>query len=161
MNPGEYLNTLRQIFTSSGDSVGELNYTSGNYDDKGNLISGSIPTITTDACEIGIYDDTIYFTFIILASDLKKEVFDLLTQYNNVQIYPFEDFNNTLYPKPDFNYPEFEQQLKNDKYLQINFNDNYKGYSVEEIMKRYLEYKDIFIKVDIKPTNQLKDKVNL
>ena len=154
MDSNSYLQDFRNVFLSNNKVVGELEYTSGNYDDKGNLISDSIPTITTDVCEIGIYDNTIYFTFIIITSDFKKEFFNYLS--NNVQIYPFKDFNNTLYPKPDFNYSEFEQQLKQDKYLQINFNDNYKEYSIEEIMKKYLGYKDIFIKHNIKLTNQLK-----
>lgn len=158
MDVENYLKSFRDILLSNNEVVGELEYTSGNYDDKGNLISDSIPIITTNVCEIGIYNDTIYFTFIILSGDFKKEFFDYLPK--NAQIYHFKDFNNTLYPKSDFNYSEFEQQLKQDKYLQINFNDKYKEYSVEEIMKKYLGYKDIFIKCDIKPINQLEfDKI--
>jgi len=153
MNAGDYIKDFRGILLSNNEAVGEVEYTSGNYDNKGNLIPGSIPTITTDACEIGIYDNTIYFTFIILTSNFKKELLNCLS--NNVQIYPFKDFHNTLYPKPDFDYSEFEQQLKQDKYLQINFNDNYKEYSTEEVIKKYLGYKDIFAKSDIKPINQL------
>lgn len=153
MNSKDYLKDLRDTLLSNNEVVGELEYTSGNYDDKGNLIPGSIPTITTNICEIGIYDDTIYFTFIILTSDFKKEFFNYIPK--NVQIYPFKDFKNTLYPKPNFDYSEFEQQIKQDKYLQINFNDNYKEYSIEKIMKKYLKYKEIFIKRDIKPINQL------
>ena len=153
MNSKNYLKDFRSILLSNNEVVGELEYTSSNYDDKGNLIAGSIPTITTNVCEIGIYDDIIYFTFIILSSDFKKEFFNCIPK--NVQIYPFKDFKNTLYSKQDFDYSEFEQQLKQDKYLQINFNDNYKEYSVEKIMRKYLGYKDIFVKCDVKPINQL------
>ncbi|MBU1092785.1 hypothetical protein KJ836_03920 [Patescibacteria group bacterium] len=156
MDAKNYIKDLRDVLLSSNEIVGELEYTFGNYDNKGDLITNSIPTVTTGACEIGIYDDTIYFTFIILTSDFRRELFDYLTKYNNVQIYPFKDFNNTLYPRSDFNYPEFEHQLKQDEYLQINFNDNYKERSVEENMKKYWEYRDIFLKLNIKPINQLK-----
>lgn len=158
MNSKDYLKDFRDTLLSNNEVVGELEYTSGNYNDKGNLITGSIPTITTNVCEMGIYDDIIYFTFIILTSDFKKEFFNYLPK--NVQIYPFKDFKNTLYPKQDFDYLEFEQQLKQDKYLQINFNNNYKEYSIKEIMNKYLGYKDIFIKRDIELINQLKfDKI--
>ena len=155
MNTGNYIKDFRDVLLSNNKVIGELEYTSGNYDDKGNLISGSIPTITTNVCEVGIYDDTIYFTFIIFSSDFKKELFDYLAQYSNVQIYPFKEFNNTLYPKQNFDYSELEQQLKNEKYLQINFNDKYKEYSIEEIVKKYFEYEDVFLKCNIKPINQL------
>lgn len=162
MDTANYLKDFRNILLVNNEVVGYLEYTSGNYDDKGSLIANAIPTIATDACEIGIYDDTVYFTFIILANDFKKDLFNELDKYNNVQIYPFKDFKDTLYPKPDFDYSEFEQQLKNDKYLQINFNDNYKEYSTEEIMREYLGYKDIFKNSSIKPVNQLKsDKIDL
>lgn len=151
MSANSYLQDFRNTLLARSESVGELEYTAGNYDGKGNLIPNPIPTVATDACEVGIYGDTIYFTFIILASDFKKELFDCLAKYNNVQIYPFKDFNDTLYPKPEFDYSEFERQLKNDKYLQVNFNDDYKQYSVKEIMEKYLEYKDIFLNCNIKP----------
>ena len=154
MGLNKYIQDFRNILLVNNEVVGKLKYTSGNYNDKGNLIPGSTPTITTDSCEIGIYADTVYFTFIILASDFKKELFNYRTKYNNVQIYPFRDFNNTLYPKLNFNYSEFERQLKQDKYLQINFNDNYNEYSVEEIMRNYSEYKGVFLKCNIKPINQ-------
>jgi len=153
MDSKNYLKYFRSTLLSNNEVVGELEYASGNYDNKGNLIAGSIPTITTNVCEVGIYNNTIYFTFIILPSDFKKEFFNSLPK--NVQIYPFKDFNNTLYPKQDFDYSEFEQQIKQDKYLQVNFNDNYKGYSIEEIMQKYLRYKDIFVESNIKPINQL------
>jgi len=155
MNSGDYIKDFRSILLSNNEVVGEVEYTSGNYDNEGNLIAGSIPTVTTNACEIGAYDDSIYFTFIILASDFKKELFDYLIEYKNVQIYPFKDFHNTLYPKPNFDYLEFEQQLKQDKHLQINFNDKCKEYSIEEIMKKYSEYKGVFSGCNIKPVNQL------
>jgi len=153
MNEKDYIEGLRDILLSNDEVVGELEYTFGNYDDKDNLISVPIPTITTNACEIGIYDDIIYFTFIIIPADFKKELLNCLP--NNVQIYPFKDFHNTLYPKQDFDYSEFKQQLKQDKYLQINFNNKYKEHSIEEIIKKYLEYKEIFSEVNVEPINQL------
>lgn len=155
MNPSEYLEALRIILTSNRELVGNLEYTSGNYDGKGNLIPDQIPTITTDVCEIGIYDDTIYFTFIILASDFNKDLFNLLDRHKNMQIYPFKDFNNNLYPKSNFNYLEFEQQINNDQYLQISFNDNYKNHSTAEIMNKYLGYKNVFELAGVRPINQL------
>lgn len=161
MDENNYIQDLRNILLANYEVVGDLEYTHGNYDDKGNLIPGSIPTVTTEVCEIGIYDDTIYFTFILLADDFKKELFNNLVEHKNVQIYPFKDFNHTLYPKPNFNYTEFEHQLKQDKYLQINFNDNYRSYSADEIVKKYWEYKDIFKKSGIKPINQLTGKIEL
>ena len=162
MSPEDYLQKLRCLILDNNETVGGLEYTTGNYDNKGDLIADPIPTITTDKCELGIHGDIIYFTFIILTNDFKKELFDGLSEYQNVQIYLFKDFNNTLYPKADFNYQEFEKQLKNDQYLQINFNDNYKQHSTEEMMQRYLKYKDILSKAGIKPVNQLEsDKIKL
>jgi len=151
-NNQKLVKDIRNALISANETVREIEYTSGNYDDKGNLIISPIPTITTNVCEIGIYDDTIYFTFIILSSDFKKELLDSLP--DNAQIYPFKNFNNTLYPKSDFNYSELEQQIKQDKYLQINFSDNYKQYSIDQIVDKYFEYKKLFIKTDIKPVNQ-------
>jgi len=152
-NNKQLVEDIRNALVSSDETVGEVEYTTGNFDDKSNLIAGSIPTVTTDACEIGIYNTTIYFTFIIFSSDFKKELLDILP--DNVQIYPFKYFNSTLYPKSGFNYSEFEKQLKHDKYLQINFNDNYKDHSVDHIVKKYFEYKELFKKCDIQLINQL------
>lgn len=39
-------------------------FTTGNYDDGGRIIDRMIPTLTTEYCEIGFNDQTIYFVFI-------------------------------------------------------------------------------------------------
>ena len=129
--------------------------TSGNYDDKGKLIENDIPTISTEFCEIGIYGKTVYFVFIIHSDTYSKKAFDPLKDFSNIQFYGFKDFKNNLYPKPDFNYKEFEEEIKKDKYLQIQFNYDFNKTSPELLYKEYLKIKDILIKINVRIVNQM------
>jgi len=149
-----YLSKFRDILLVN-EKVGKIEMTFGNYDDNGELIKGSIPTISTEFCEIGIYEKTVYFVFIIYSDTFNKELFNSLKDFPNIQFYGFKDFKINLYPKPDFNYEEFGEEIKKDKYLQIQFNYNFNEITPELLYKEYLKIKDILIKNKIKIINQL------
>ena len=119
------------------------------------LIKTSIPTITTEFCEIGNYNNIIYLVFIIHSDTYNKELFSLIKKLHSVKIYGFKNFKETLYPIPDFSYKNFEKKIKEDKYLQIQFNFDI-NITQEKLLKEYLKLKEIFTKSNIVVVNQLK-----
>lgn len=136
-------------------NVSSIENTPNNFDNKGNFI-GDLPTITTNFCEIGFYDkNLIYFTFIIESKSFNTNVFSLLKNKTNVNIYPFANFKQTLYPINNFNYIIFLEQITKEKYLQIQFDfkDNIK---VEDLYIEYCKLLKIFTKTKIKLVDQLK-----
>lgn len=145
---------LRDLFLEKQEIVGGVGSTFGNYDNKGNLIEGGIPTITTKFCEIGIYNEIVYFTFVIYSSSYNKNLFDNLKNSSDFQIYGFQDFSKNLYPKKDFNLNEFEKEIKKEKYFQINF-DHSLNNDVEYLYKQYLTVKKLILDSGVKVVNQL------
>jgi len=155
MTKKDYLSKFREIL-SVDEEVSKIEITSGNYDNDGKLIKEDISTITTEFCEIGIYKKTIYFVFIIHSNTYSKKVFDPLKSFSNVQFYGFKNFKDTLYPKSDFDYKEFERKIKKDKYFQIQFDYNFNKILPELLHKEYLKIKDILIKNKAGIVNQVK-----
>lgn len=154
-----YLKDFAVLLSKNNEKVGNLKMTSGNYDDRGNLINRLIPTITTDFCEIGIHN-IIYLVFIIYSDTHSKELFNLIKDFSNIKIYGFKNFLEVLYPIPDFNYKNFEKKIKEDKYLQIQFSFNI-NITQEKLFKEYIKLKEIFIKSNVIVVNQLEvDLVN-
>lgn len=150
----EGFNKFRELLIDNQVSVSELEYTQNNYDDAGNLIKESLPTITTDFCEIGLHEGEIYFVFIIDSKTFSIELFDIIREILNVKIYGLADFKKTLYPVKDFNRGYFFKQIKKDKYLQIQF--DYKNLSVIDLFQEYFKLTDIFKKSRVAVVNQLK-----
>lgn len=123
-NNDKYIIKLRKELSDSGFKISEIEYTKNNYDNDGNLIDGKIPTITTEHCEIGKYDNNCYFVFVIYAESFNRDFFEIIKKFNNIQIYDFIDFNKTLYPSKNFKYDNFVKNIKQKKYLQVQFNFN-------------------------------------
>jgi len=154
----DYLLKFREILLIN-EKVSQIEMTSGNYDDKGKLIKGDIPTITTEFCEVGIYEKVIYFVFIIYSDTYNREVFDSLKDFSNIQFYGFKDFKINLYPKLDFDYKNFEKEVKKDKYLQIQFNYDFNKILPELLYKEYLKIKDLLIKNKVRIVNQMEGDI--
>ncbi len=148
----KFISDLRNLFLDNHEPVSEIEFTSGNYDGQGNEIKKQLPTITTDYCEMGIYDDTVYFTFIVLSKDFTKSLFGCIKEFKNVQLYGFLDFKTILYPKKDFNFVNFSKRILNDKYLQINF--NYGLSEPHHLCEAYEKIVALFVKNKIKIINQ-------
>jgi hypothetical protein len=87
---------LRKLFLGKGEIVGKIEETFGNYNKNGKLIECGVPTTTTEFCEIGNYDDIIYFTFVIYSDSFNKNLFENLKNFSNFQIYGFKNFKENL-----------------------------------------------------------------
>lgn len=155
MIPLDFLKKLKELLSIDDNSVSDIEMTAGNYDDFGNLIKTDIPTITTDLCEIGIFDNTLYFVVIIFSDTFKKIDFDSLKIFPNIKIYGFKEFKKILYPISGFVYEDFEKEILNDKYLQIQFNYKYNTINEQILFKEYQKTKDFFINSGLKIVNQL------
>ncbi|MDD3808612.1 MAG: hypothetical protein PHG49_03900 [Candidatus Pacebacteria bacterium] len=151
----EILNKLRDIFIKSNEAVSELEYTHGNYDELGKLIEKDLPIITTVFCEIGLYDNKVYFVFIIDPKTFKIEVFNVLKTYSSLKIYGFKNFNKNLFPINNFKIDSFMKEILKEKYLQIQF--SFQKMEAEMLFKEYIELIDIFRKNKIMVVNQLKN----
>ena len=150
----ENLNQFREWLIKNKKSVSRLKYTKNNYDNDGNLIKESLPTIKTDFCEIGLYDGEIYFVFIIDSKTFNIDLFNQLKNKSNVKMYGFVNFNKTLYPVKNFDFDNFTKEIRKDKYLQIQF--NYKDIDTFDLFKEYSELVNVFEKNKAIVINQLK-----
>lgn len=157
MAPLDFLEKFRILLIKDSNPVGDIEMTSGNYDDFGNLIKTDIPTVTTDLCEIGIFDDSLYFVIIVFSDTFKKTEFDSLKNFPNVKIYGFKEFKKTLYPASDFVYESFEKEILNDKYLQIQFSYKYGTSYPQDLLKEYRKIRNIFTNARLQIVNQLND----
>ncbi len=138
---------------SNGEVIGNIEYTSGNYDNEGNLIDKFLPTFTTEFCEVGIYGEIVYFTFVIYSNSYNDSLIKDLNNFLNFSIYGFADF------KDNFVLDEsLAKRIIKEKYFQINFdydiNDN-NNFLFEE----YLKIKKILLDNGLNIVNQL--KINL
>lgn len=147
------LNKFRELLIKSKKSVSKLEYIKDNYDNFGNLIKEDLPTITTDFCEIGLYNDEIYFVFIAESKTFNIELFNKLKNKSNVKIYGFADFNKTLFPIENFNLDIFMKEIQKDKYLQIQF--DFKEIDTFDLFKEYSNLMNVFKKNKVVVVNQL------
>ncbi|MCK4650224.1 hypothetical protein KAT36_03240 [Candidatus Pacearchaeota archaeon] len=148
------LNQFREWLIKNKKSVSKLEYTKNNYGNNGNLIEKSLPTITTDFCEIGLYNGEIYFVFVVDSKTFNLELFDKIKNKSNMKIYGFEDFNKTLYPADNFDFTNFIKQIQKDRYLQIQF--DYKKINIFDLFKKYSNLINVFEKSKVVVVNQLK-----
>ena len=146
---------LRTLLVDNKVTVSEIEMTTGNYDEKGNLISQEIPTITTDLCEIGIYPGICYFTIILQSLLFTKELFNLISAYPGSHIYGFKSFLEDYYPKNNFYFNDLIKQAHSENYMQVQFNFRLKNVSLLGIVGKYFEIESIFEKTDTKIVNQL------
>lgn len=150
----EDLNQFRRLLAQNNKSVSKLEYTRNNYDDEGNLIKEDLPTITTDFCEIGLYNGEFYFVFIINSITFNLKLFDKIKHIPSIKVYGLVDFNKNLYPKPNFKIDRFIKQIQKEKYLQFQF--NYKNVGTLGLLKEYFILVSIFEKSKVTIVNQLK-----
>jgi len=148
------INKFRELLIKHKKSVSELEYTSNNYDDLGNLIKEDLPTITTDFCETGLHNNKIYFVFVVESKTFNLKLFNDLKNRSNVKIYGFVDFNETLYPVNNFEFNNFMTIVQKDKYLQIQF--SYKNINTSDLFNEHFNLVDVFEKNKIVVVNQLK-----
>lgn len=151
----ELIENLRSLFLKQSQAVSEIEMTLGNYDDDGNEIEGSIPTIITKLCEIDAYDNTCYFTIILKSELLTKAIFEDLMNFNNVHIYGLTNFKEDYYPKQDFDYSVFESQIKLEEYVQVQFNFN--KLDAEHVFDEYQKIDNLFKRHHLRVVNQLED----
>ncbi len=149
----EFITALRNLFLEQREKVSDIEMTSGNYDDGGKLIEGLIPTITTEFCEIGSYDNGVYMVCIVHSEDFSRDLFESIKDFSNVLIYGFNEFNTTLYPAPDFAYELFEKKSRQDKYLQIQF--DFETLLPGIFAREYFKIKEVFSKKSQDVVNQL------
>ena len=147
------LNKFREFLIKSKISVSELEFTKGNYDHSGNFIKEYLPTITTDFCEIGLYDNKIYFVFIIKSKTFNLELFSKIKYYSNIKIYGFVNFKSTLFPSENFDLDNFIKKIQDDKYLQIQFDFN--DIVISDLFKEYTSIVNVFKKNKTIVVNQL------
>lgn len=145
---------VRQLLIKSNQQVSELEMTSGNYDNYGNLISAEIPTVTTDLCEIGSYADVCYFVIILKSELFTRELFDLISAYPTAKIYGFKNFLENYYPKEDFSAEELMKKVKSEDLAQIQFDFSTVESTPESLLGVYLRIKLLFEKLNINVENQ-------
>jgi hypothetical protein len=151
------LNQLRKLLVKNKKPVSKLEYTRNNYDNHGNLIKESLPTLTTDFCEIGLCGSEIYFVFIIRSKLFSKSLFNLLKSRSGMKIYGFINFNRTLYPTKNFSFIEFIERTREEKYLQVQF--SYKNIAAPDLLEKYCRLVKIFEKKKYMVVNQI--EINL
>lgn len=152
-NNDKFIIKLKKELSDLNINVGEIEYTENNYDNDGKIINEKIPTITTEYCEIGMYDDNCYFVFVIYAKSFNVDFFEVIKRYKNIQVYDFIDFNKTLYPDKDFDYNNFEKNIQQKKYLQIQFDFN--NPSIDESIIDYRKIVKNFSENNIQIVDQL------
>ncbi len=155
MSPLRFLQEMRGLFIKTNTPVSKLEMTSGNYDDCGNLIKTNIPSITTELCEIGIFNNTAYFVVIISSNTFHQTLFNSLKILPNIKIYGFKDFLKILYPTSNFFYKDFEREVRGDTYLQIQFSYKYNSTNPKILHEEYEKIKKIFNTSTAHVINQL------
>lgn len=153
----EDLNQFRKILFENNKSVSDLEYTENNYSDNGILIKENLPTITTDFCEIGLFEGHIYLVFIIESKTFNLEFFNSIKYKENIKIYGFVNFNKTLYPNENFDYGNFLKLVQSDKYLQVQF--DFKNMEALDLFAEYDGIVNVFNENNVIVINQL--KINL
>lgn len=149
---------LRDLLIEGNYKVSEIEMTSGNYDENKELIRKQIPTLTTDLCEIGVYDETCYFTVILYSNSFSRNVFNAVKIQKGIHIYGFKNFIEDYYPKKHFSYAKLERQIKKEQYFQIQFNFNTKSLTIKKILEEYKKTKKLFEDNKMQVVNQLNHK---
>ena len=157
----DFLLELKKLLTNGGDKAGEIEMTFGNYTHEGVLIKDEIPTLTTDLCEIGVYEDVLYCTYICDTNFYTRKFFDLIVNEPNVAIYGLKNFHETWYPSDGFDSVVFETKLKSESYMQIEFNFSVTKMKPMDIYKKYLKIREVFSKSGMKVVDQLEQDMTI
>lgn len=155
MSPKKLLRELAAQIAQVG-KVGEIEMTSGNITREGDLIEGVIPTFTTDLCEVGVYDDVLYLTYICESKSYSKELFDVIENKPHFMIYGLEDFENMWYPARGVRtHEDLQEAVKKEKYMQIEVNFSLSGATVESLYNAYVQTAESLRQARIAVINQL------
>lgn len=155
MKDNDFLNNLRTLLQRNNLPVGDIELTSGNYDDKGRLIKEEIPTITTALCEIGIFYNKICYLTLVLSSDsFSKKLFQAVKDIEGAHIYGFKNFLEDYFPS-NLSFEEIDSKIKNENLFQIQVNFDIEKANPEDIFINYRELKSLFNKIDANVVNQL------
>lgn len=143
-----YITKIRNELKMFGFQVGEVEYTSGNYDETGKLIKDKIPTITSEYGEIGLIDGKLYFVMIFEKEILSEKTLEDIAKIRKYKLYGFNDFLNDIDIKT-----VFSKSCK-EKYIQIQY-DNIIETDYYEIIRIHDKLKNMFLENKIYPINQL------
>lgn len=154
-NNVELIENLRKALLRKKVAVSKLEMTSGNYDEKGRLITKPIPTITTELCEIGSYGNMVYFVCVISSNSFNSTLFRILKTYANAKVYGFINFKATLYPAPRFSYIKLKSVIEKEKYFQVQF-EYCDDLTAQELYEQYLKIKNDLLACRLTIVNQLK-----
>ncbi len=151
------LHEFRDLIIKSNTPVSEVEFTKDNYNHGGKLIKKGLPTITTDFCEMGLFNDEIYFVFIIESETFSVGLFDNIKEKSGINIYGYTDFHTTFYPNENLTLNELIEKVQEDKYLQIQF--DFQSSDLTYLFKEYTNLISIFKKNKAVVINQLTTKL--
>lgn len=136
------------------ESLSEVEYTTGNYDEKGDLIKKKIPTVTSEVGEIGVINGSYYLVLIFERNKLTKEFLSTLYQISECKIYGFKDFMKSLDLEAIF------QEDLDESYIQIQFD----GITTKQnhfLVELHYKLRKHFGEYEIYPINQIHKNMKL
>jgi hypothetical protein len=157
------LENIRNNLSICNVDASEIQSTAGNYNDSGNLIPGSIPSFTTNLCEIGSIKDSIFFTYILFSSFASVEnLRALVVKYPLAQIYGFKDFLKNYYPTEisgvDINYSNLLQLVQRERLFQIQLTIS-KNHDAEHLTHLYFDIEELLKNNGLHCVNQRDTKL--
>ena len=145
---------LQRHLNKSNFEVSKVEYTTGNYDEKGHLIKKKIPTITSEVGEIGVINGSYYLVLIFERNKLTKEFLTTLYQISECKIYGFKDFMKNLDLEAIF------QEDLDESYIQIQFD----GITTKQnhfLVELHYKFRKHFGEYGIYPINQIHKNMKL
>ncbi len=143
-----YITKIRDELKMYGYQVGDIEYTSNNYDEKGKLITKEVPTVTSKYGEIGIIEGKFYLVMIFEKELLSEKFLEDITKIRKYKLYGFNDFLKDIDIKTVFS-EDFKE-----KYIQIQYGDIIET-DYYEIIRIHDKLKNMFLENKIYPINQL------
>ncbi len=143
-----YITKIRDELKMYGYQVGDIEYTSNNYDEKGKLITKKIPTVTSKYGEMGIIEGKFYLVIIFKKELLSEKFLKDIAKIRKYKLYGFNDFLKDIDIKTVFS-EDFKE-----KYIQIQYGDIIET-DYYEIIRIHDKLKNMFLENKIYPINQL------
>lgn len=132
--PSHLIKIIRTRLKKTCFKVGPIEYTSGNYDEKGKLIQRKIPTLISEIGEIGVFNNNFYLVLIIKRSFVTLDFIKNIGQICPFTLYGLNNFLVNLDPRKLSN-------IQDEQYLQIQF-DNIEN--IERIVQLHIQLKNLF-----------------
>jgi hypothetical protein len=131
------------MMDANGERVSQLEHTTGNFDDFGQIINDAIPTLTTSLCEIGIHDQMLYMVFILKAASFSEGLFAAVRNYD-VKIYGFRDFQTTLYETGETSSCQEVMSRLHDELIQVQVSFPWQKLAAVKIFGGYQNFRTMF-----------------